>query len=116
MRMTFGMYRGIDLTDVPDDYLVWVLSNVETLDSILRDAIRARLGLTPTSSPGGPVATDVRRLAETVRDAIRVVYRETAARFHPDHGGTNEAMIAVNHMYERLDETLSQRLREIGGR
>jgi hypothetical protein len=32
-----------------------------------------------------------------------------ALRFHPDRGGTNEAMMAINVGYERLCEMFSQR-------
>ena len=45
MRMTFGKYAGIPLSDVPEGYLVWVLDNLDKLSPTLRSAIRIRLGL-----------------------------------------------------------------------
>lgn len=35
-------------------------------------------------------------------------YRDMASRFHPDHGGSNAAMIAISEGHQRLDELLGQ--------
>jgi curved DNA-binding protein CbpA len=40
--------------------------------------------------------------AETDEGKIRRVYRELALIYHPDRGGSNEAMQAINEFYERL--------------
>jgi curved DNA-binding protein CbpA len=44
---------------------------------------------------------------EAVKDAIRETYRDLAKRYHPDHGGSNEAMAAITHMKETLERRFS---------
>jgi hypothetical protein len=58
-------------------------------------------------------AIDVRRMAVAVKGSLRDVYHDMARRYHPDHGGSDAAMIAVNDMYDRLDKILTQRLSEL---
>lgn len=42
MKMPFGKHRGEDLEDIPDDYLVWILDNLDDLSPTLRRAIETR--------------------------------------------------------------------------
>jgi curved DNA-binding protein CbpA len=39
-----------------------------------------------------------------VKDLIGRWYREMSLRFHPDRGGSDEAMQAINHAHDRLKE------------
>lgn len=48
----------------------------------------AQLGLLPIAKP----------------KIVRLVYRELAKEIHPDHGGSHEAMLALNASYERLQQ------------
>lgn len=41
-------------------------------------------------------------------DRLRVAYRQAALRHHPDRGGSNEKMAAVNHAYEQLHALLER--------
>jgi hypothetical protein len=43
-------------------------------------------------------------------DRLRRAYRQAALRFHPDRGGSNEAMATVNPVYEQLHALLVQGL------
>jgi hypothetical protein len=104
--MPWGRHRGADLADVPESYLQWALENAEAMSSTLREAIRARLGLPAEPPDTEAVATVVAK----VHDAVRDVHRAMAVRFHPDKGGSNEAMIAVNHMHDCLQSELAKRL------
>lgn len=97
MEMPFGKYRGQELSDVPGDYLVWVLENVDmSKRPTLRAAIEQRLGLT------GMASGDRIDLVATIRDW----YRRLALDFHPDHRGSNEAMLAINEARDRLCKML----------
>jgi hypothetical protein len=78
--MPWGKYRGFAISDIPESYLRWVLDNCTGLTPTLRAAIAAILehsGDLPTS----------------LADAW---YRRLAMEFHPDRGGSHEAMKAVN--------------------
>jgi hypothetical protein len=104
MQMRFGKYRGIEISEIPTSYLTWVLREVATLDSDLRLAIEERLGL-PASGPA-PGRRHRKATAEVLRAWLRGAYHRTSARFHPDHGGTNDQMIAVNAVFEDLRESM----------
>jgi DnaJ-class molecular chaperone len=40
--------------------------------------------------------------------ALKDAYREAAMRHHPDRGGSHDAMVAINNLYERLAEILGR--------
>jgi hypothetical protein len=113
MRMPFGDYRGVELAEIPDAYLLWVLDHVSPLDPDLKELIRRRLG---RLDGGAGRMVDGERAAEAFLSVLTGVYREMAVRFHPDHGGSHEAMTALNAMYGRLVERLGQVLRDLSGR
>src|SRR5689334_22759860 len=118
MRMPFGKHQGERLEDIPESYLWWILDNVADLNPLLRRAIVRHLEEdepSPRPAPR-PAPTPATRVAEIAlaRSTLKVLYREASMRFHPDHGGSNEAMVGINFLYERLDEQLSRRLAELG--
>ncbi len=104
--MPWGKHRGEDLEDVPESYLLWVLDHADNASQTLREAIRGILGLPPQSpqngdgarAPPGWVSPD------HVRESIASWYRSLALRFHPDRGGTTEAMQAVNEGHDLLQK------------
>lgn len=117
MILRFGKYKNKNIDDVPIGYLEWLLANVADLNPLLRGAINDRLARTSTA--GGPTATAsspapslvaIPEVAQAIRSALKEVRRELAQKYHPDHGGSNEAMIAVNEFYERLAPTLLARI------
>lgn len=94
--MPFGKYKGKPLGEVPGDYLEWVLKNCTRTSAYLRGAIQRELhsrATSPASSISGII--------------VARWYREMSLRFHPDRGGSHEAMVAVNACYERLKELLN---------
>ena len=104
MRIPFGKYIGAEISDVPHDYLCWVLNNLASLRPDLRLAIEDHLG---SLRPPKPAPAPAPRPAPAVPvAALQSVYREMSRRFHPDHGGSHDAMIAVNCVFERIRETL----------
>jgi hypothetical protein len=88
MLMPFGKYRGYEVDGLPEQYLSWLVNNIQLREPLRSEVISAmRLG------------TDVVREDTT---GTRAIYLEMAKKWHPDHGGTKEAMQAVNEFYERL--------------
>lgn len=94
MKMPFGKYSGLDLADLPDSYLSWLLG-LDDLREPLRGAAWAEYGRRVDGQGGQAVST-------LGADAIKAIYRTLAFKWHPDHGGTKEAMQAVNEFYEAL--------------
>jgi hypothetical protein len=95
--MPFGKHKGQELRDVPQDYLCWILANIQDLNSVLRDEITRVLDLTPARPDPAP-APPVSRF----RDVVKCWYRHASLRHHPDHGGSNERQRVVNEAYEDL--------------
>lgn len=47
MKMTFGKYKGVELEDIPEDYLVWCLENCAmhfTLTEEMENQLRLKGG------------------------------------------------------------------------
>ncbi|NMC19181.1 MAG: hypothetical protein GYA33_02070 [Thermogutta sp.] len=126
MRMPFGKYRGLDLEDIPESYLAWVLDHANPR-ATLREAIRLRLGICDLEQRWERLARDCERLAaerqsldvelnrmyatwhKTAADLnegiIGTWYRRLAREFHPDlRCGSNAEMKAINRARDLLLE------------
>ena len=82
MILKFGKYKGTPLTDVPEDYLEWLISTDELLQAAKAE-LQRRYDIEEAS------ATWVEKL-------IREGHRQMALKHHPDRGGNNEEMKQVN--------------------
>lgn len=85
MRMPWGKFRGQELEQVPDDYLLWVLDRCDNLSPTLTEAIQNRLELHRRLPP---------RLDVVLSDWHRQLAR--------DFGNSAEAMRTINEAYRRL--------------
>jgi hypothetical protein len=109
-EMNFGRYRGQPPANVPAAYLRWCLAECNCLDDWLRRCIIAestRRGIRPDGSPMGreaPVRAPAGGALIDLPGLIRTCYREMALRFHPDRGGSHEAMVAISIAHDRLKE------------
>ena len=92
--MPFGKFSGLPLADIPTDYLTWLLSLAD-LREPLKSAAWAEYRRRVDAQGGQAVST-------LGADAIKAIYRTLAFKWHPDRGGTKEAMQAVNEFYEAL--------------
>lgn len=102
MRMPFGKYRGYRLSAIPIDYIEW-LSTIELRPS-LKAAVKAELerrSVNADESDRDP-EIDLKQIADQMR-------RRLAMEFHPDRGGSHEAMKASNRAYEVLMEIYEAR-------
>lgn len=106
MRMPFGKYKGCYLTELPDDYLLW-LAGLPDLKPALAGAVKLEasrrgfdLGDDEAPPKGQPrITEDVRKMA---REMVSAGVRVMAQRHHPDSGGTHVAMVNVNAAAEWL--------------
>lgn len=98
-RMPFGKFKGCRLPDVETEYLAWVLNNCYRLDAHLREAVERELDRR--------VGRDEPRQSTALVDfqaVIRTWFREMTMHYHPDRGGSHQAMTALNHAHARLKE------------
>jgi hypothetical protein len=94
--MPFGKHKGVELPDLPEDYLLW-LAALPDLRPPLRIAVDAELRRRETASASTPRRE--RLDVEATEAAARIVtqgYRLAAMDAHPDRGGDTATMQAVN--------------------
>src|SRR5262245_6043021 len=96
--MPFGKHAGSPLETNPTPYLLWVLRARRHLDPALRRAICGVL--TARGCPVPPAAD--RPPPPDWPAVIRRWYHELVLAFHPDRGGSHEAMKAINEAHDRL--------------
>ena len=102
MNMPFGKYRGVEIADLPDDYLQWLCA-IE-LREPLRGAVHVEFELRFTKcDTHASLSTDARVMAQ---ELISAGYRKLAAQHHPDHGGETHAMQLVNRAAEFLHQVV----------
>jgi hypothetical protein len=90
--MPWGKHKGKLLTEVPRSYLLWAYQAWQNAPAELRQAIKAVLMRAP---PKAPPAVDWSVV-------LRNWYRGLARDYHPDRGGSVEAMNAINEARDRL--------------
>jgi hypothetical protein len=102
--MPFGKFKGRLLSELPDGYLLWLL-DLPDLNPWLRRALEIEMarrddGPRPPGRQEGVIA-----LAD-LRPLVKRWFGELSLRWHPDRGGTQETMQAVNQAHDRLRELL----------
>jgi hypothetical protein len=113
MKMTFGKYQGVPLSEIPDGYLLWVLDNIKSLSPTLRSAIRVRLGLDEAARPDPGTADPFESYFERkerdrreLEPTIKAWFRQLVLDYHPDRRGSHDAMLALNDAHARLRKAL----------
>ena len=95
MIVKFGKFKGLDLQQVPDDYLTWIIeTQKQTLDEYQSEQ-RRRLALQEA------------RLSWAER-LVQAGFRALAMQYHPDRGGNSESMQQVIAAQERLKDLLNR--------
>lgn len=102
MQMPFGKHRGEEIDDIPEDYLFWCLRNLENLTPWLRENMEVSLEHRRSRKMPEPPQQTCRTDRGAVLSLVNMVHKEMTFRFHPDRGGSNEAMKAVQAYVERL--------------
>jgi hypothetical protein len=106
-RMTFGKHEGEQVSDVPTSYLRWCLRICDNLEPWLRSAIAREMDRRNQEKARQEQPQQARRdLPANLTELIPRWYRQLALRYHPDRGGSVEAMRVVNDAHERLRELL----------
>lgn len=94
MRLWFGKYNGVELSDIPDSYLMWMCDAMsrESLRDLAHDELKRRQRST--------CRTD--NMDQIVREIIEAGYRTLAKKYHPDLGGDTRKMQQLNSTIEKL--------------
>lgn len=95
MRMPFGKYRGSAVEDIPLDYLQWLVRTVDLRGTLAEAVSRAISEKAENDHYYSPPP-------EPPMTLIRLTYRTLALKWHPDRGGSVQAMQALNEFFEAL--------------
>lgn len=97
MILTFGKHKGSHVRDVPTDYLQWLLHGgtftfrSEWMKAQVKAEYDRRLNGSSESNHGGLTV-----------DGVESVFRSLSRTWHPDRGGTTEAMQSLADMRDAL--------------
>ena len=104
MRLRFGKHRGKELSDVPPDYLYWLLNASRTLIVELEEELDE-----PHSTSGnGTHHSTPPNLPPLTKDLVEAGYRTLCKKFHPDlnNGRGHNKMLELNKAMEELRRVL----------
>lgn len=102
-RMPFGKYKGIDILELPSNYLLYALETFdlpEELTIVLSTTLYDRLIAMPNC--GGYFENMVINIGID-EHKIKAVYKALTLKYHPDKGGSHEAMQAINEFRDLLN-------------
>jgi len=88
-KLGFGKYKDLDLSEVPESYLQWLINNSK------QKIIDYEHELTRREQVDAADATWMERL-------IKTGWRELTKKHHPDVGGSTADMQEINAAYETL--------------
>lgn len=93
--LTFGKYSGMDLKDVPRDYVEWLINNQQSKIKEFTDEIARRDAVEGAN-------------ADLTEQIAKAGFRKLSEQMHPDHGGSTEKMVTLNAAYEQLKMAIGE--------
>ena len=94
--MPFGKFKGLELADLPNDYLEWLVGLGDLREPLRSEVEREYRWRT------GVDAIEPSSVRDAATEIVSAGYRVMATRCHPDHGGDTRAMQAVNNARDWL--------------
>jgi hypothetical protein len=108
MKMPFGKHRGVDVSDLPNDYLIWLAEGANLFGPLRLEVQREYVARLHRAEPRNSGATVRIADVEIVRLVVNHGYRATAKLFHPDTTGGDAAMMTrLNAVVESLRSQLA---------
>jgi hypothetical protein len=107
MYFTFGRHRGVHVSEVPTEYLNWCLRECECLTAWQRWAIEEELARRRHQQHQQSHRQTAH--AVTIADVeakVKTWFRRMCLRYHPDRGGSDVAMAALNDANDELRQAL----------
>ena len=101
MRMPFGKYQGQSVYDIPIDYIYWLKNNA-SLFGELEDIVDERIEKAEQEQYEEAQRENSQLVTAFEMGLLKTIYRRIAMKWHPDQGGSTQAMPAVNEFYDEL--------------
>jgi hypothetical protein len=132
IKMPFGKYKNKRLSKIPTEYLEWCRDKCDTMTDDVRRAVEDELAdreatakanaaaaaaaaaetaaetAVGTKEAAAPRVVKVSPVGQTLAGETRMVFRNLALKYHPDRGGTPEAMKALNDFHEAIQELITR--------
>jgi uncharacterized protein (DUF3820 family) len=109
LRMPWGKHKGKVLSEVPAPYLCWMLEEC-SLSEPVRWAVLMELARWFEAkgwSTTVPSPSPARRNGDDAHAALMSAYRTLCLKYHPDRGGSTEAMRVLNEMLSTVRRALA---------
>ncbi len=114
MRMPFGKHKGKELEEIPESYLLWIYDHANFASPTLRREIARIIGV-DYSDPnevhgfgGQQRQQEKQQRVGLTTDDLDGWFRRLSRKFHPDRGGSNEAMKALLEGLEELKRMIKK--------
>jgi len=107
MRLSFGKFKGFDISELPDSYLLWLNFQSDFLsDRFLSETTCEVERRWPDRIPVRYLyirTPDDHKADDRLPEKVKAVYRRLSLEFHPDRtGGDVEKMKALNRFMDEL--------------
>jgi hypothetical protein len=89
--MEYGKYKGSLLSDVPEDYILWIIKGREKELQEFKEELERREAAAQANE-------------DWVQKTVRTGYKALMQQHHPDRGGSAADAAALNAAYEKLKE------------
>lgn len=89
MKIEFGKYKGYDLHDVPENYLLWMIRNSQERIDTFQNELQRR-------------ENELEANADFAVRIIKSGFRELSKKLHPDMGGSAAEFQELTAAYEKL--------------
>jgi hypothetical protein len=98
LSMPFGKHKGTKISELPDDYLQWLLSL--DLREPLKSAVENEYQERECADNDGVPGVNVLVIDEIVSAGVRALSK----KYHPDVGGDHRKMVSINQTADWIRE------------
>ena len=103
MKMSFGKHRGVEIVDLPDEYIAWLIDDCKQcrMRPMLHEAVMEEYWHRVHPRPAIRFDADQTQLMKRL---LVAGYRALALTEHPDRGGDTRKMQELNRLMDDIDE------------
>jgi hypothetical protein len=105
MRLNFGKFAGLDLEEIPTNYLRWLYQSTRETNADIRREFLERGELLDNEDDDNeePAMSPIADRDPLYREMLDAGFKALAVKLHPDkQGGSTEAMRQLNAAREKL--------------
>ena len=98
--MPWGKYKGEDISEIPDSYILWLnFSASYSGNALLKDKVMEEVEIRFSNKLPKRVYSNENAITP---GSLKKIYHQICVEYHPDRGGNTVAMQAINSFYQKL--------------